>query len=311
MAGDREYLYSLTLPELGETRWQPPPEASQGIPRFQQWPARPRATCGPGWPCGRLRPSGGMAPLWWGAARLEALRHSPDSFAHPRSLPAADAPADRGAPMTFLHPWLLLLVVLPVAWACWEWRAASRRGALLLKAGALAAVAAALAQPRLTVYENRVAVVMLADTSASISDRGPGRRIGAWLTRWRRARGRHWTRSHSLCPRHAEPRAPGALEEAAGNWPYGGRGGPRQPTWNRRMRDATAALPAGFVPRLRPGFRRQREPGQRHARHLAGPPARHPHRHRASGGPRPGRACSWNPCHFPARCSAESAFQWR
>ena len=34
-AGDREYLYSLTLPEFGDTRWQPPPEARQGIPRFR------------------------------------------------------------------------------------------------------------------------------------------------------------------------------------------------------------------------------------------------------------------------------------
>ena len=36
VAGDREYLYSLTLPELGDSKWQPPAEAHQGIPRFQQ-----------------------------------------------------------------------------------------------------------------------------------------------------------------------------------------------------------------------------------------------------------------------------------
>ncbi|MCU1233064.1 MAG: hypothetical protein JWP63_1031 [Candidatus Solibacter sp.] len=34
VAGDREYLYSLTLPELGETKWTPPPEAHSGIPKF-------------------------------------------------------------------------------------------------------------------------------------------------------------------------------------------------------------------------------------------------------------------------------------
>ena len=36
VAGDREYLYSLTLPEIGDTKWQPPAEAHQGVPRFQQ-----------------------------------------------------------------------------------------------------------------------------------------------------------------------------------------------------------------------------------------------------------------------------------
>ena len=36
VAGDREYLYSLTLPELGDTKWTPPAEAHSGIPRFAE-----------------------------------------------------------------------------------------------------------------------------------------------------------------------------------------------------------------------------------------------------------------------------------
>jgi hypothetical protein len=36
VAGDREYQYSLTLPELGDSKWEPPAEARQGVPRFQQ-----------------------------------------------------------------------------------------------------------------------------------------------------------------------------------------------------------------------------------------------------------------------------------
>ena len=35
-AGDREYLYSLTLPELWDTSWTPPADAHAGIPRFAQ-----------------------------------------------------------------------------------------------------------------------------------------------------------------------------------------------------------------------------------------------------------------------------------
>jgi hypothetical protein len=34
MAQDREYVYSLTLPQLWESPWQAPPETRQGIPKF-------------------------------------------------------------------------------------------------------------------------------------------------------------------------------------------------------------------------------------------------------------------------------------
>src|SRR5947209_6706199 len=34
VAGDREYLYSLTLPELWDSKWTPPAEARSGIPNF-------------------------------------------------------------------------------------------------------------------------------------------------------------------------------------------------------------------------------------------------------------------------------------
>jgi len=33
LAGDKEYVYSLTLPQLGEKRWLPPADARRGIPR--------------------------------------------------------------------------------------------------------------------------------------------------------------------------------------------------------------------------------------------------------------------------------------
>jgi hypothetical protein len=34
VAGDREYLYSLTLPQLWDSRWEPPAEAPKAMPRF-------------------------------------------------------------------------------------------------------------------------------------------------------------------------------------------------------------------------------------------------------------------------------------
>jgi len=37
-AGDHEYLYALTLPQLGDVKWDPPAEARQGIPHFSVIP---------------------------------------------------------------------------------------------------------------------------------------------------------------------------------------------------------------------------------------------------------------------------------
>ena len=34
VAGDREYMYSLTLPELSDTKWKPPASALKGLPSF-------------------------------------------------------------------------------------------------------------------------------------------------------------------------------------------------------------------------------------------------------------------------------------
>jgi hypothetical protein len=39
MAGDREYIYSLTLPQLWDTKWLPPAEVRRGIPRPQPFVA--------------------------------------------------------------------------------------------------------------------------------------------------------------------------------------------------------------------------------------------------------------------------------
>jgi uncharacterized membrane protein len=150
--------------------------------------------------------------------------------------------------MTFLHPWLLLLALLPAAWAAWEWRVASRRAALLLKAGSLVAIAAALAQPRLMVLESRVAVVILADTSASVSDADLAAE-SALANRLERARGRHWT---GVVPFARATRNPAPQERSKQGWQFGHSAGEagRATNLESALRDATAALPAGMVPRL-------------------------------------------------------------
>src|SRR3954449_3183167 len=153
-----------------------------------------------------------------------------------------------GTPMTFDHPLVLLLVLLPVLWAAWEWRSSARRLALLLKAGAFAAIALALAAPRLNVYESKVAVAMLADTSSSISAQDL-QTESAFADKLERARGRHWTR---VIPFARGTRVAGADERFKSNWQLhhtaamAGHG----TNLESAIRDGAAALPSGMVPRL-------------------------------------------------------------
>jgi len=151
--------------------------------------------------------------------------------------------------MTFDHPWLLLLVLLPAGWAAWEWASSARRLALLLKAGAFAAIALALAQPRLTVYQTKVAVAVLADTSASVSPQDLATE-SALSNQLESARGRHWTR---VIPFARGTRA-AALDEKSkdGGWRLHHTAGAAGHGTNLEsaIRDGAAALPAGMVTRL-------------------------------------------------------------
>ena len=79
--------------------------------------------------------------------------------------------------VTFDRTWVLANAWLPLAWMVFEWRRTSRRGALAIKAVSLAAILIALAEPRLNISENKVAVAVLVDTSASVSPSGSAARF--------------------------------------------------------------------------------------------------------------------------------------
>jgi uncharacterized membrane protein len=150
--------------------------------------------------------------------------------------------------MTFDHPLFLLFVLLPVAWAAWEWRTNARRSGLLLKAGTFALIALAFAQPRITVYRTKVAVAVLADTSASISPQDL-QNESALADKVERARGRHWTR---VIPFARGTRAPSADERSKSGWQLRHTAGAAGHGTNLEaaLRDGAAALPSGMVPRL-------------------------------------------------------------
>ena len=72
--------------------------------------------------------------------------------------------------MTFSSPWILWFLIIPVAWAIWEWRHTYRVAGVLLKSLVFMLVILALAEPRLTTFESKMAVAILADSSPSIPD---------------------------------------------------------------------------------------------------------------------------------------------
>ena len=150
--------------------------------------------------------------------------------------------------MTFAHPWLLALVPVSLAWAVWEWPTASRRFALLLKATAFCCICMALAQPSVTVYKTKVAVALLADTSASITA-GDLKTESAFADGIERVRGRHWSRviPFARATRNAAPD-----ERSPSGWQLRHTAGAagRATDLEAAIRDGAAALPAGTVPRL-------------------------------------------------------------
>jgi Ca-activated chloride channel homolog len=150
--------------------------------------------------------------------------------------------------MTFDRPWALFFMLLPVAWAAWEWRSAGLRLAPLLKAAALACIVLALAQPRLSVLETKVAVAFLADTSASIPEKDLELQ-SSLAGQVERARGRHWMR---VIPFASATRDAAPDERSKTGWRLrqtAGQAG-RGTNLEAAVRDGAASLPAGMVPRL-------------------------------------------------------------
>src|SRR3981189_1218685 len=74
--------------------------------------------------------------------------------------------------MTFERPWVLFLLIVPLLWMIISWRRSSRRSSFALKTLFLCALVLAVTKPALMFRSSRMAVMVLADTSASISDQG-------------------------------------------------------------------------------------------------------------------------------------------
>ncbi|MBV9503986.1 MAG: VWA domain-containing protein [Acidobacteriia bacterium] len=150
--------------------------------------------------------------------------------------------------MTFLHPWILTLLLIPAAWAAWEWRHSARRSGLLLKACAFMAVLIALAQPRVTIYQSKVAAAVLVDTSASVSMEDL-RAESVFASQIERARGRNLAR---IIPFARNTRNAAPEEHPKKGWQLRHTAGAAGHGTNLEsaIRDAAASLPAGMTPRI-------------------------------------------------------------
>ncbi len=147
--------------------------------------------------------------------------------------------------MSFDRIWVLYVAWLPLAWAAWEWARTRRRLALCLKAATLLAILLALAEPRLTVNQTRVAVAVLVDTSASVSPADLDR-ASKLAHSMEAAQGRHWMTVIPFARSTHAPESGGGslnLRETAGE-------DGRATDIEAAVREAIAALPAGLVPRV-------------------------------------------------------------
>lgn len=149
--------------------------------------------------------------------------------------------------MTFVHPWLLLLVLAPVLWIVREWPGSARRLNLALKGAAFIAIALAFAQPTAVMPETKTGAIVLVDTSASIPDAGLDRESSVVST-IASHRGSNWMRIVPFARRpreleHAELSGQLHLVHSPGD-------DARATNIEAALRDSMAAIPFGRIPRL-------------------------------------------------------------
>ncbi len=149
--------------------------------------------------------------------------------------------------MTFSHPLYLVAATLPLGYLVYEWRVGGRRVALLLKVLSLLAIVVAFAEPTITLPETKTGVVVLVDTSGSISDRDLAH-ASSLVSTMGQAVGHNWMRVVPFA-RQARNLTP---EEASGAWHLkrtsdeGGLGTDLESA----IREGVSAIPEGRVPRL-------------------------------------------------------------
>jgi hypothetical protein len=147
--------------------------------------------------------------------------------------------------MSFERPWVLFLLIVLLLWAILKWRRGSLGGFVAVTAVLLGVLVLAVSKPVLVLRESRMAVQVLADTSAGISDEDL-RRESDLICQLESARGEHSIQVIPFgrsTPKRIESMKLWRLLQTPGP---AGSGADME----RAVRDAIAHLPAGRVPRI-------------------------------------------------------------
>ncbi len=149
--------------------------------------------------------------------------------------------------MTFDRAWALVLLLLPLGWLVWEWPKTRRTTALLLKAVAFIAIVLALAEPKLTLPQTKMAVAVLVDTSTSVSSQDLAR-ASKLASTLEGMRGRHWLR---IMPFARSVQDLGPADEQR-NWRFENAAGEagQATDLEAAVREAVTSLPSELIPRL-------------------------------------------------------------
>jgi Ca-activated chloride channel family protein len=148
--------------------------------------------------------------------------------------------------MSFTHPLLFLLLLLPAAWIVLAWRTAPRRSLLILKAAGMVAIVAALAEPVFTYSDPKVAVAVLVDTSLSLTP-DDLERASRTVGQIERARG---SNPVTVVPFARTTRSLTPSETSSGKLEFSTGDAARATNLEVAIRDAIAGLPSDAVRRV-------------------------------------------------------------
>lgn len=150
--------------------------------------------------------------------------------------------------MAFAHPLWLTLLIAPIAWLVYDWRRTTGKPRLILKTIAIALVVVALVEPRMDFEKTKVAVTVLADTSASVTP-ADLQRASQIASEIESSRGSNITQ---VIPFARNPRQPLPAERSGKTWNFQRAPGDagRATSLERAVGEAVASLPAGLIRRV-------------------------------------------------------------
>jgi Ca-activated chloride channel family protein len=148
--------------------------------------------------------------------------------------------------VTFVYPSLLWLLALPAIWLVLAWRPGGRRIAQSLEAATVAAILLAFAQPTLNYRDRKMAVAILADTSASIPP-DDLHRASKTIEAIEGSRGSNIV---SVLPFARKTRLLSAAESRTGELASTSGDDSRGTNLETSIREAIASLPSGAVGRV-------------------------------------------------------------